>query len=894
MQTAELTGTLTVPLVELDRGRIAMAGGKAVNLGEMLRAGLPVPPGFCLTTDAYRLATVGPQWTGLLADPPADLAGRARAAILAEPLPAAVTEAVRTAYLAMGPDVPVAVRSSATAEDLEYASFAGQQDSYLNVVGIDAVLDAVRRCWASLWNDRAVSYRAANGVRHDTVRLAVVVQRLVDAAVSGVLFTANPMTGARYESVLDASPGLGEAVVSGAVNPDHFTVRHTDGTVVERRAGDKRVVVRSAAAGGTEVVDTGGFAGLCLTDAQVLELVALGRRVSAHYGAPQDIEWSLDRDGSFRLLQTRPITTLYPVPARRSAAPGDLRAYLCYSLAWQGLSGPLTPLGLSAFRLVTASAAGLGGIAVADPHQGAAPYADSCGRIFLDLTGALGTRIGRKVTPPLIGMVDARSAHIVRTLFDDPRFAVRKSGTASFARSMARIVLRYGVPVLVVQALVNPAAAHRRIGRIGAELERRNAVPDDVAPLARLARAERIIAETIVPVLPRIVPVSALGGVLLGLAAGLLGEQLAPAADLQTVLRGLPHNVTTEMDLALWKLAGVMGDDPTSREVLVTGTATELAERYRTGGLPATAQRAVADFLARYGHRAVNEIDLGVARWSEQPDHIFGVLANYLRLADPRLGPQAQFDAGAAAATAMVDTLVRRARGRGRLRARLVRFALGRARALLGLREVGKYYNVLSVAHARREVLRAAQPLVDHGWLDRVDDVAYVDLPRLATALRDCLAGVDGGPALRAGIGAARAEYEREQRRRRVPRVLLSDGTEPESVQRAADAADGALRGTPASVGVVTGPARVVLDPVAARLEPGEILVAPSTDPGWTPLFLTAGGVVLDAGGMNSHGAVVAREYGIPAVVGVPDATATIVTGQRVTVDGAAGSVLLH
>ena len=215
--------------------------------------------------------------------------------------------------------VPVAVRSSATAEDLPSASFAGQQDTFLNVVGVDAVLDAVRRCWASLWTDRAVSYRADAGIDAPRVRLAVVVQRMVDAQVAGVLFTADPVTGTRTRTVIDASPGLGEAVVSGAVNPDHVVVEG-DGRIVEHRLGDKAVEVRPLAGGGTEqVIRADGAARSSLTDAQITALVALGRRVEAYYGAPQDIEWAIDGDGALWLTQSRPITTLLPAPAADAA-----------------------------------------------------------------------------------------------------------------------------------------------------------------------------------------------------------------------------------------------------------------------------------------------------------------------------------------------------------------------------------------------------------------------------------------------------------------------------------------------------------------------------------------------------------------------------------------------
>ncbi len=363
---------------------------------------------------------------------------------------------------------------------------------------------------------------------------------------------------------------------------------------------------------------------------------------------------------------------------------------------------------------------------------------------------------------------------------------------------------------------------------------------------------------------------------MLALAGRLLRRDLAPG-ELQTVLRGLPHNVTTEMDLRLWQLAtGIR-----AAGVSLDGDVDALAARYRAGTLPPAAQQGLAEFLDGYGHRAVAEIDVGLPRWSEDPRHVLGVLTNYLRLDDPAAAPDAVFAAGARQAEQMVATLVGRARGG--LRRRTVRFALDRARALAGLREFPKYYIVVVLAGVRTHLAAVGAELAAAGRIAATDDVFFLDLVQTRAAL--------GGVDQRDLVAARRAAYEQEMRRRHVPRVLLSDGTEPERDLPAAAAAQGSLVGTPASAGTVAGPARVVLDPVGAHLEPGEILIAPSTDPGWTPLFLTAGGLVMEMGGANSHGAVVAREYGIPAVVGVPDATTRISTGQQITVDGSTGVI---
>ncbi|MFI1865291.1 PEP/pyruvate-binding domain-containing protein [Streptomyces jumonjinensis] len=836
---------LVIDLHAVDATMPALVGGKAANLGELLRAGLPVPPGFAVTTDAYRMLPATRELTGLAPD-------AARRALLGAPVPPEVYEAVVTAYRALGDDVPVAVRSSATAEDLPFASFAGQQDTHLNIIGADAVADAVRRCWASLWTDRAAAYRETNGIPHDSVYLAVVVQRMVRSAVSGVLFTANPVTGDRRQTVIDAAPGLGEAVVSGAVNPDHYIVEGD--TVIERRTGEKRLAVRPLPGGGTEQVMVRADERPCLTDEQVRRLVALGAAVQGHYGSPQDIEWAIDTDGVLHLTQARPITTLFPVPER-----DGFHVYFCFSLA-QGLQRPITPAGRAAFREIARS---VNEIVIGEPMS--TGYTEAGERIFFDLTNVLRDRIGRAFALKLLGLMEARSAEVLAELCDrDPRLALTRTSIRPALRRALRLARRFHAPATAVRALVRPEAALRQAHR----LEPR------IIAAARSTSARGALRDQIVPVLPALAPAVLIGYAMLALTGRIVRTE---PGELQTVLRGLPHNITTEMDLALEDLADTIRADPAAARAFQDPgrEAGEQARAYRNGELPPTAQRGLAAFLDRWGHRAVAEIDIGLPRWSEDPSYIIGVIANLLRADDPAARPDAVFARARADAEAVIERLARRAGPRGPL----VRFALRRTRLLAGLREYPKYLAVRVLAVVRERVAERGAQLHAEGRIDAPQDVFFLDFDDMDTE--------DGD--LRRTVAQRKESYARELRRRPVPRVLLSDGTAPEAHR--APAAPGSLTGTPASAGTATAPARVITDPVCARLEPGEILVAPSTDPGWTPLFLTAGGLVMEMGGANSHGAVVAREYGIPAVVGVRGAMEAIRTGQIVTVDGGAGVV---
>jgi pyruvate,water dikinase len=519
---------LVLDLGAVDAGMLPLVGGKAANLGELLRAGLPVPPGVCVTTEAYRqvAASVAIDFDSLArgGEDLGRVARQTREALQVATIPSPIADAVALAYGRLGSDVPVAVRSSATAEDLPDASFAGQQDTYLNVIGGGAVLDAVRRCWASLWTDRAVVYRATHHIDPRAVRLAVVIQRMVEAEVAGVLFTANPVTGRRRQAVIDASPGLGEAVVSGAVNPDHFVVDTDRGEIVESRLGDKRLEVVSLPDGGTKQVPrSDGADEASLTDHQIRELAALGNRVESHYGAPQDTEWAIDRDGRLWLTQARPITTLFPLPTgpatARPSGPNDLRVYFCFSVA-QGLYRPLTPMGLAAFRLLSSAAEGLFGFPVDNRLAGAHVYAEAGQRVFVDLTGVLRSRVGRTLMPRVLDVMEARSAAILRRLLADHRLAINRRSPLSFLRRALRLALGYGVPQQVVQALARPHAARARALRLGAELVGRLTLPATATADERLDFAERVLGNDVITLGPRLMPAAAAG---LGISASPAG-----------------------------------------------------------------------------------------------------------------------------------------------------------------------------------------------------------------------------------------------------------------------------------------------------------------------------------------------------------------------------------
>ena len=815
-------GRTVVDLVDVDPTRPDLVGGKATGLASLIRGGERVPAGFCITARAQ------------------------------EGVAGAVGDVLRReiveAYRRLGAG-PVAVRSSATAEDLPHASFAGQHETVLDVRGEDALIDAVNRCWASLSSDRAVAYREATSIG-GPVAMGVVVQRMVEPSAAGVLFTANPVTGCRTEMVVDAVPGLGDVVVDGSAAADHYVL---DGRQPMEVAGG------------------------CLSPAQLDRLREAGDRLQRRAGTPQDVEWAFDHDGTLWLLQSRPITTLFPLPI--SPAPGP-RVYL-EGGHMQGMLRPFTPMGMSAMRVAMAQFLRSVGVA-ADPFDDRNGLADAAGRMYLDITPFVRRSAYRKKLPAAMQIYGPRVAEAVRRVLEDPRFS-SVPGLPFRLRTVLGVAARLapGLVAGFVGATVAPARARRTAFRAADEIRRRSRPADGARTaservhLAVAAQAPFILGAMTAMLPPLYVSMFARAA-----AVGLLAGMATPS-EVDETLRGMPHNVTTEMDLALWRLAA--GVAPEHRELLLHTPPAELGARYLAGELP---DIGLGGFLRRYGHRGAAEIDVGVPRWAEDPAPVFAAIAGYLRVTDPAQAPDRRFARAAEDAVAKIDELERRARRTRPLRARAAGFLLRRSRALAGLRELPKFAWLYAFGEMRAHLLAAGAELHRRGLLERADDVMFLDL-------REALAAADGSD-LRELVSARRAEYAREMGRRSVPGLLLSDGTVPEALAPPAPAAAGALAGMAAAPGRATGRARVILDPAGAHVEPGEILVAPTTDPGWTPLFLTAAGLVTETGAPMAHGPTVAREYGIPAVICVRDATQLIVTGQLVTVDGAAGTVTVE
>lgn len=863
-------GRHVVDLTDVDRSQAAAVGGKAAQLGELAQTGWAgVPAGFCVTADAFVQAAVpalADQLERLTETDPVDaeslraVAAEIRQRIEDAAIPDEVATAITDAVVRLG-DVACAVRSSATAEDLPAASFAGQHDTYLNVAGEASILEHVKRCWASLFSERAVSYRIRNGVDHCEVAMAVLVQQMVDAAAAGVVFTADPVTSNRKVAVVEATYGLGEALVSGLIDADVYKVR--GGEIIAREIATKRLAVHAAGPGGTmeRPVDPKRQTQPTLTDEQVLHLVELGRRVEAHFGRPQDIEWCLV-DDRFHVVQSRPITTLYPVPQV------DDDAHHVYLSVGHGqmMTDAMKPLGISMWQLTSS-----------------APMRHAGGRLFVDVTARLTNPETRAALLALAGRSDPLIADALETV------VARGDLIPTVPDDTPPVPPTGGAPPPPIET--DPAIVTGLIQRDQAsvaELRRRIRTMSGVELfdfiLGDLEELKRLLFD----------PLSH-QAVMAGMeATWWLNDQLATwlgetnAAD--TLTRSAPNNVTSEMGLALLDVADAVRPHPEVVGYLegIDGTEHEGAFLDDLTAIPGgpPARDAIVAYLERYGMRCVGEIDITRPRWAESPTALLPALIGNIKDFPPGEATR-RVARGRQEAAAKEQELLDRLRGLpdGDDMAARTKHMIDRVRTFIGYREYPKYGMVSRYLIYKQALLEEADRLVRAGAIDAREDIFFLTFEELRETVR---AGLVDDELIR-----ERKDAFEVFRHLSPPRVLTSDGEVITATYRRQGVPDGALVGLAVSAGTVEGRARVIRDLSDADLEPGDILVTTHTDPSWTPLFVRIDGLVTEVGGLMSHGAVVAREYGLTCVVGVEHATESIGDGQRIRVNGTDGYVEL-
>lgn len=839
----EESGCYVLGLQDIDQIQVALVGGKGAHLGELSRLeGIRVPAGFCVTTEAFqrvmaevpslderldRLSQLSPDDRATIEGVSADI----RKAIEGVTVPDDLAAAITGALARLGEEVAYAVRSSATAEDLPTASFAGQQDTYLNVVGPAAILQHVSRCWASLFTERAVIYRLRNGFDHRKVRMAVVVQQMVSPHAAGILFTADPVSGNRKVTSIEAVFGLGEALVSGMVNADVYEVRS-----------------------GEVVTKTLATAQPALTDTQATRLAQLGRRIEAHFGRPQDIEWCL-ADGDFHIVQSRPITTLFPIPA---ATDGENRVYLSVGHQ-QMMTDAMKPLGLSLFQLTAM-----------------APMLEAGGRLFVDITARLASPSTRGALLDMMGKTHPLIRDAVESILERGNFIRLLADEAPGPMPTGAAAAPIATDPAIVAELIE--RSQTSLAALKNEIRAKSGAALFEFLLADIQELKRLLVD------PQSFKV-----IMAGTEATWwlndhlqtwLGEKNASAVLSQSV----PDNVTSEMGLSLLDVADAIRPHTEVVAFLQNVEDDDFLDGMTSLPGGRQARDAIVAYLEKYGMRCPGEIDITKPRFRERPTALVPIILGNIENFEPGAGKR-RFEQGLEEARRKEQELLERLRTlpEGEERADETKRMIDRVRTFAGYREYPKYGIVSRYDVYKRALMEEAERLVQSGILREKEDTFYLTFQELHEVVRTH--EVD-----ELLIRRRKDEFKTNQSLT-PPRVLTSDGEIVAGSYRRDDIPAGALIGQAVSAGTVEGRARVILDMAKAKLEPGDILVTAYTDPSWTPLFVAIEGLVTEVGGLMTHGAVIAREYGLPAVVAVENATRLIRDGQRIRVHGSEGYI---
>ncbi|MNK74808.1 Phosphoenolpyruvate synthase [compost metagenome] len=865
--------SLVLGFQEMDKTQLMLVGGKGLNLGEVSKIeGIQVPDGFCVTTVGFQKAieqnetyhALLIQLTNLKVedrDQVGEISRKIRQIIMEVDIPSDVVKAVHRYLFQFGEQHAYAVRSSATAEDLPHASFAGQQDTYLNIIGVDAILHHISKCWASLFTDRAVIYRMQNGFDHSQVYLSVIVQRMVVSQSSGILFTADPITSSRKLLSIDASFGLGEALVSGLVSADCYKVQ--EGKIVSKRIATKKLAIYGRKEGGTETqqIDPDQQKTQTLTDEQILQLARIGRQIEAHFGQPQDIEWCLV-DDTFYIVQSRPITTLYPIPEA-----SDQANHVYISVGHQQMmTDPIKPLGLSFFLLTTS-----------------APMRRAGGRLFVDVTHNLASPEIRESFVNGMGQHDPLLKEAIMTIIErdfiksipndkmvlSPRTTSKGASSAGFEAPIENdpaivsdLIKRSQTSIEELKQNIQTKSGSDLFDFILEdiqELKKSLFNPNSVSVIMAAMNASTWINEKM---------------------DNWLGEK--NAAD--TLSQSVPGNITSEMGLALLDVADVIRPYPEVIDYLQhVKDDNFLNELLKFDGGQET-RDAIYNYLSKYGMRCAGEIDITRTRWSEKPITLVPLILGNIKNFAPNASTR-KFEQGQQEALKKEQELLDRLKQLpdGEQKAYETKRMIDLIRNFSGYREYPKYGMVSRYFVYKQAMQKEAEQLVQESVIHEIEDIYYLTFEELHEIVRT--------KKLDYQIISSRKDEYKFYEKLTPPRVITSDGEIITGEYKRENLPAEAIAGLAVSSGVIEGRARVILNMEDAYLEDGDILVTSFTDPSWTPLFVSIKGLVTEVGGLMTHGAVIAREYGIPAVVGVENATKLIKDGQRIRVHGTEGYI---
>jgi pyruvate,water dikinase len=869
MNPIKSTSAYILGFQEIDRTQLAMTGGKGANLGELSRIqDIQVPAGFCVTTEAYKQIVGNSEELNSLLDELAILkadnrkriseaSARIRKAIEETSFPADLSEGITRHLEQLGENHAYAVRSSATAEDLPTASFAGQQDTYLNITGKKAILQSISKCWASLFTDRAVVYRLQNGFDHRKVYLSVVIQKMIFPDAAGIMFTADPVTSNRRVLSIDASFGLGEALVSGIVNADNYKVR--EGRIVDKKISSKKLAVLASEDGGTmtQAIGPDQQNAQTLTNKEIVELERLGRKIEAHFGKPQDIEWCLD-NGGFYFVQSRPITTLYPIPAN------DQENHVYISVGHQQMmTDPMKPLGLSLWQL-TANA----------------PMYKAGGRLFVDVAPALASPAGRENIINVLGKSDPFIKDALTIIVERENFIKSLPGDTPAENDK-------GAPRMNYQALIdyNPAIVPDLIRDSQAFIdELKQNIQSKSGPelIDFILEGNQKLRKNLSD--PQSIDVIMTGMNASSWINEKMMEWLGEKSVADVLSLSVDNNVTSEMGLELLDVADVIRPYPEVIDYLrhVKGD-NFLDELVKLDGGQET-RNAIRAYLDKYGMRCAGEIDISKPRWSEKPAALIPTILSNIKNFEPHASKR-RFEQGRQKALKKEQEILARLKQLpdGEQKAEETKRMIDLIRNFAGYREYPKYIIVSCYFICKQALMEEAGRLVQAGVLHDREDIFYLTFEELREVTRT------QEPDHQLII--ERKDEFRSYEKLTPPRVITSDGEIIAGKYSREGLPAGAIVGLAVSSGIVVGRARVILKMEEADIEEGDILVTTFTDPSWTPLFISIKGLITEVGGLMTHGAVIAREYGLPAIVGVENATKLIKDGQRIRLNGTEGYV---
>ncbi|QDL10281.1 phosphoenolpyruvate synthase [Brasilonema octagenarum UFV-E1] len=861
-------------LQDVDKTKLTVVGGKGANLGELSKIeGIRVPDGFCISTEAFKRIIGETSSINELLDQLSllkvedrhkigELSGEIRRVIEGIAIPQDINEEITRLLSRLDEKNAYAVRSSATAEDLPTASFAGQQDTYLNIITKEAILKHISKCWASLFTERAVIYRLQNGFDHRKVHLSVVVQKMVFPQVAGILFTADPVTSNRKVLSIDASFGLGEAMVSGLVNADIYKV--CNGKVIDKKISTKKLAIYALKDGGTkeQEIEQQRQNRQALTDEQIVQLERIGRKIEEHFGRPQDIEWCLV-DDTFYIVQSRPITTLYPIPEAN-----DQENHVYVSVGHQQMmTDPMKPLGLSLFQLTAAR-----------------PMYKAGGRLFVDVSQDLASPAGREVLVNVLGKSDPLVRDALTTILERGDFITSSPddetepspGSSNKGMSPAAFQVQLENDPTIVSDLIKDSQA--LIETLKHDIQAKSGV--DLIDF---------ILEDRLKLRQSLSYPKSFGAIMTGMnAASWINEKMMEwlgeknVAD--TLSQSAPNNITSEMGLALLDVADAIRPYPEVIEYLQHVKDDSFLDELAKFDGGQEARDAIRAYLDKYGMRCVGEIDITKTRWSEKPTTLVPIILSNIKNFEPNASKR-KFEQGHQEALKKEQELLERLKQLpdGEQKAEETKQQISLLRNFIGYREYPKYGMVNRYFIYKQALLKEAERLVQADVIHEKEDIYYLTFEELREVVRT--------NKLDDQIISKRKDEFKLYEKLTPPRVITSDGEIIAGRYKRENLPAEAIIGLPVSSGVIEGRARVILNMEDADLEDGDILVTSFTDPSWTPLFVSIKGLVTEVGGLMTHGAVIAREYGLPAVVGVESATKLINDGQRIRVNGTEGYV---